>query len=72
MVVGVSLGSGCVMRFQRRTSTARQVHSLELAPRSAYVLRGPARTSWQHSIPRTYGLRYSVTFRTLATASAAR
>jgi alkylated DNA repair protein (DNA oxidative demethylase) len=65
VVVGVSLLSACSMRFQRRTSGSRQTYSLELAPRSAYVLSGPARTSWQHSIPRTRGLRYSVTFRTV-------
>jgi hypothetical protein len=30
-----------------------------------YVLSGKARWSWQHSIPATKDLRYSVTFRTL-------
>ncbi|HEX7256079.1 MAG TPA: hypothetical protein VF236_09155 [Gaiellaceae bacterium] len=38
-----------------------------LEPRSGYVLTGPARTSWQHSIPPTKELRYSITFRTLRT-----
>ena len=38
---------------------------LELAPRSAYLLAGKARWSWQHSIPAAKALRYSVTFRTL-------
>jgi alkylated DNA repair dioxygenase AlkB len=37
-----------------------------LAPcRSAYLLRGPSRTEWEHSIPPLETLRYSVTFRTL-------
>ena len=65
-VVGVSLLSPCEMRFQRRAGEVRRVYRLELAPRSAYVLRGPARWAWQHSIPTTKSLRYSVTFRTLA------
>ena len=39
--------------------------SLTLAPRSAYLLRGPARTEWEHSIPAVESLRYSLTFRTL-------
>jgi alkylated DNA repair dioxygenase AlkB len=64
-VVGVSLMSPCTMRFQRRTGTVRKTHRLELAPRSAYLLTGAARWSWQHSIPATPGLRYSLTFRTL-------
>jgi alkylated DNA repair protein (DNA oxidative demethylase) len=65
-VVGLSLLSACSMRFQRRTATARSTYALELAPRSLYVLAGPARWAWQHSIPAAPGLRYLVTFRTLA------
>ncbi len=64
-VVGVSLLAPCRMRFQRRTTDVRRVHELALAPRSAYVLAGAARWSWQHSIPAVAELRYSVTFRTL-------
>ena len=64
-VVGVSLLSPCRMRFQRRTAAGRAVFELELAPRSAYVLGGAARSAWQHSIPPTKALRYSITFRTL-------
>ena len=64
-VIGVSLLSGCRMRFQRRTPDVRLVYELELAPRSAYVLGGAARTAWQHSIPPAKSLRYSITFRTL-------
>ena len=65
-VVGVSLLSPCRMRFQRRRAGVRETHTEELAPRSIYALTGAARWSWQHSIPSTAGLRYSVTFRTLA------
>ena len=64
-IVGVSLGSACRMRFQRRVGETRQVWELELAPRSLYVLGGAARSAWQHSIPATKELRYSITFRTL-------
>jgi alkylated DNA repair dioxygenase AlkB len=45
---------------------AKDVLSIELAPRSAYVLRDDARWRWQHSIPPTHALRYSITLRTLA------
>ena len=71
-VVGVSLLSACSMRFQRRTATLRTTHAMDLVPRSAYALTGPARWSWQHSIPSAAGLRYSVTFRTLAAPRAGR
>jgi alkylated DNA repair dioxygenase AlkB len=64
-VIGVSLGGGCRLRFQRGTGEARRVWEVALEPRSGYVLRGPARWSWQHSIPATTALRYSITFRTL-------
>jgi DNA oxidative demethylase len=64
-VVGVSLLSDCRMLFRREAGGVRRLYRHELARRSAYVLRGPARSSWQHSIPATPGLRYSVTFRML-------
>jgi alkylated DNA repair dioxygenase AlkB len=68
-VVGVSLLSTCRMRFQRSASGVRRVHELQLAPRSAYLLAGAARSAWQHSIPPTKSLRYSITFRTLKNPS---
>ncbi len=64
-VVGVSFGAACRMRFQRGKGEARQVAEVTLEPRSAYVLSGAARYSWQHSIPPTKALRHSITFRTL-------
>jgi alkylated DNA repair protein (DNA oxidative demethylase) len=64
-VVGVSLASACRMRFQRGKGEARRVAEVTLEPRSAYVLSGAARFAWQHSIPPTKALRYSITFRTL-------
>jgi DNA oxidative demethylase len=64
-IVGVSLAAPSRMRFQRTIKGRRETAELELAPRSAYVLSGKARWSWQHSVPATKALRYSVTFRTL-------
>ncbi len=64
-IAGVSLLAPCRMRFQRTVKGERSVAAVELAPRSAYLLSGKARWSWQHSIPATKALRYSVTFRTL-------
>jgi DNA oxidative demethylase len=64
-IVGVSLAAPARMRFQRKVKGEREVAAMELAARSAYVLAGKARWSWQHSIPPAKALRYSVTFRTL-------
>ena len=64
-VVGVSLLSPSRMRFRRDAGGERRTFELELEPRSGYVLAGPARTAWQHHIPPTKALRYSITFRTL-------
>ena len=64
-VAGVSLLSPCLFRLRRRTATGFERAALTLAPRSAYVMQGPARNLWEHSIPPAEQLRYSVTFRTL-------
>ena len=68
LVCGVSLAAAARMRFRPYPpgNDRRSVLSLELAPRSAYILRDDARWRWQHSIPATKALRYSITFRTLA------
>jgi alkylated DNA repair dioxygenase AlkB len=73
-VIGVSLGSPCRMRLRpyvspgappasgaRRTAT----HELVLQPRSIYLISGPARSAFEHSIPAVDALRYSITFRSL-------
>jgi len=65
VVVGVSVLGFSRLRFQRGKGEERRVWEVLLEPRSGYVLAGKARTSWQHSIPPTKELRYSITFRTL-------
>jgi alkylated DNA repair dioxygenase AlkB len=65
IVVGVSLLAPARMRFRRDKGGLRRTFELELAPRSGYVLAGEARTAWQHHVPPTKTLRYSITFRTL-------
>jgi alkylated DNA repair dioxygenase AlkB len=64
-VAGISLGSACTFRFRRKAGTNWARASLELQPLSAYLLSGPSRMEWQHSIPAVPALRYSITFRTL-------
>lgn len=71
-VVGISLLAPCVLRFRRKVqanikkvrSTWERVNLLA-QPRSVYLLKGPARLDWEHSILRMDQLRYSITFRSL-------
>jgi DNA oxidative demethylase len=70
-VIGVSIGGSSRLRFQRGKRENRRVWEVQLEPRSGYVLSGEARRSWEHSIPPTKGLRYSITFRTLRDEKAA-
>ena len=64
-VAGVSLGGRAVMRFRPfPPRKGAPIYTLELAPRSAYILQDDARWKWQHSIAPTPELRYSITFRT--------
>jgi alkylated DNA repair dioxygenase AlkB len=62
-VVGISLVSACVFRFRRKSSSSWERASIVAEPRSAYLLQGPSRTEWEHSIPAVDRLRYSITFR---------
>jgi len=64
-VACVSLGGWVRMRLRRYPPGKDKPLALELAPRSAYQMQGIARWQWQHSIPATKELRYSITFRTL-------
>ena len=68
-VVGVSLGSSCRFRLRRKAGAKWERVSLTAEPRSAYLLSGPSRTEWEHSIPPVDTVRYSVTFRNLVRAS---
>lgn len=67
IIVGISLAGAARLRFRPypwKPEKKAQVFALELAPRSAYILRDEARWGWQHHVPPTKVLRYSITFRT--------
>jgi alkylated DNA repair dioxygenase AlkB len=74
IVAGLSLLTACRMKLrpyvppsaQRPGAPVRRAtHELQLEPRSAYVMSGPARSEYEHHIPPVTSLRYSITFRTL-------
>jgi alkylated DNA repair protein alkB family protein 8 len=48
-ICGVTLGSGCIMRFIK--IAGGDVVDVEVPRRSAYVMQDDARYKWHHSIP---------------------
>ncbi len=64
-VIGISLLSAAPLRFRRKAGAKWERFTIAAEPRSAYLLRGPSRTEWEHSLPPVEALRYSITFRTL-------
>jgi len=64
IVIGISLLAAARMRFKPYNKPGKII-SVNLEPRSIYMLQGAARWQWQHSIPAQDSLRYSITFRTL-------
>lgn len=65
LVAALSLLAPCRMRFRKKAGTGWERRAQRLAPRSGYVLDGPGRWDWEHSIPAVDVLRYSLTFRTM-------
>jgi alkylated DNA repair dioxygenase AlkB len=64
-VVGFSLLAPCRFRLRRKRGDKWERAAITAEPRSAYLLAGPARMEWEHSIPPVEQLRYSITFRNL-------
>ena len=70
-VIGISLLAPCVIRFRRKRSEAQKARpawdrvNVLAQSRSAYLLSGPSRLAWEHSIAGVDELRYSITFRSL-------
>ena len=70
-VVAISLGSTCSLRLRRRQGSGWERAAQEVRPRSVYLVRGPVRREWEHSVPPVDCLRYSVTFRNFVAGWAA-
>lgn len=64
-IIGISLGTPCIMQFQKGTGDERRIYQRIMNPRSAYSMRDDVRDNWQHHIPATKGERYSITLRSL-------
>lgn len=63
-VVSISLLAPCSLRLRRKNGDEWERSTARIEPRSAYLLQGPVRNRWQHSIAAMDVLRYSVTLRT--------
>ena len=61
-IMGLSLAAPGKLQLRPRGATATSL-SIELPPRSLYLLNGPARWEWQHRVPAVRSERYSLTFR---------
>jgi alkylated DNA repair dioxygenase AlkB len=71
VVAGISLGATCRIRFRRyqrgqfKDRKRDEILSIDLQPRSIYLMSGASRETWQHSIPPVKELRYAIMMRTL-------
>src|SRR5215211_5286977 len=67
LIAGISLQTNCVFRLRPHDVTKQgrgAIISFPVQRRSLYVMHGPARTDWQHSITPVKEVRYSITLRT--------
>src|SRR6185369_12933055 len=64
-IFGLSLGAACKLRFRRPTGKSWERFTLDAEPRSLYMMSGPSREIWEHSISAVEAPRYSITFRTM-------
>jgi alkylated DNA repair dioxygenase AlkB len=68
LIAGISLLSDCTFKLRphdKSKQNRRSVISVPVARRSLYIIKGEARSEWQHSISPVKRLRYSITLRTL-------
>lgn len=68
VIAGISLLSDCTFKlrpYEKAKQGRGSVISLPVKRRSLYIIRGAARTNWQHSTAPVKTKRYSITLRTL-------
>jgi alkylated DNA repair dioxygenase AlkB len=68
IIVGISLNADCIFRFrphEKAKQSRSTIISFPVHQRSLYVMKGEARSHWQHSIAPVKKVRFSITLRTL-------
>ena len=68
IIAGISLMSDCVFKLRphdKAKQSRASIVSIPVERRSLYIIKGVARTDWQHSTAPVKSVRYSITLRTL-------
>ena len=68
LIAGISLLSDCIFRlrpYDKAKQGRASIISFPVSRRSLYIIDGPARSEWEHSIRPVKEVRYSITLRTL-------
>ena len=68
LIAGISLATDCVFKlrpYDKKKQGRSSIISLTARRRSLYIMQGPSRTDWEHSISPVKTTRYSITLRTL-------
>jgi alkylated DNA repair dioxygenase AlkB len=68
LIAGISIMGDCTFRLRphdKAKQTRSSIISFPVNRRSLYIIQGPARSEWQHSITPVKQTRYSITLRTL-------
>lgn len=68
LIAGISLLSDCNFKLrpqEKARQTRANVLSFPVKRRSLYIISGPSRSRWQHSITAVNNVRYSITLRSL-------
>jgi alkylated DNA repair dioxygenase AlkB len=67
-IAGISLLSDCIFKFRPHDKAKQRrgsIISIPVRRRSLYIMQGPSRSEWQHSVAPNKNIRYSITLRTL-------
>jgi alkylated DNA repair dioxygenase AlkB len=68
VIIGISLLTDCTFKLrphEKAKQSRSSILSFAVEKRSLYVMEGPSRSEWQHSIAPVKNKRYSITLRTL-------
>lgn len=81
IIAGISLNADCIFKLRphsivkeknvmppvegQKTRKKSAIISVPVQRRSLYIMKGPARSAWQHSTAPVTDVRYSITLRTL-------
>ncbi|MGZ8545419.1 MAG: alpha-ketoglutarate-dependent dioxygenase AlkB [Flavisolibacter sp.] len=68
LIAGISLGADCIFKLRphnKQLQTRNTTISIPVNRRSVYIMKGDARSEWQHRTAPVNNTRYSITIRTL-------